>query len=862
MTRLATFGKLLALIFVIIAGPWCASSAMAENISEVRYIGLGSLNSRELESSIPFAPGDQWRPDFIGRTEKSLLEYYAKRGFYQAKIKVSPELSVDKKTVALVVRVEEGPPCVIEKVWVDDPTGFKSVHVMQRFKDDVVGLLRVNVGDRYDEQTIADHLRELREWLVGKNFILANTDRVRLTFSPDRTRVEVVFAVDYGDRVTFGFQGNSVFTRGELDDFIAQVRATGLGKDYIGVIQRKFVEEYRNRAYNNVKIENKVADQALSKHVTFVIVEDVRTDITEVKWEGLTEVNAATADDVFHKGVARVVQRGYFVEKDVDKGILLVLEDLKARGFLSSKLIARTIQQQKSPKRTHRVRIVVQISEGEQTSVGKIDIQGFGYFDKEKVLATLGLEENQPFNPFGLEEGVQRLRTLYLAEGFLEFKFTTPEDDIVIFAENNRVANIRLSAREGPRIKIGEIRIRGLEKTREYVVAREITVHSDDWWLGAKVQETDTGLRALGLFSEVKIIPVLSPRGPGYRDMSIELKEAESGAFEIGPGYRYDLGPRAFARLSYNNIWGKNWIGTLSAETNRRIINYQFVEYKLSSTFVEPRFFGTKFVFTVSGSDKLQRFPPNFNAETRQLFTSMEHRVFGWAVVKLMYQIESIRQFGVYFNGVLSDTDNKTLLIGSLVPSVTIDTRDNPFTATRGFLMKASLEYADPRFSAQALSSDAPAYQKWQGSIHKYTSIFKDIVWSNVVSGGFARSNIKGRPIPLIKLFRLGGYSTIRGFTEDQINVDSKAINGTLTFLNVRTQFDIPFIGDLKIAPFLDAGNLYIDGFVTRPFFRVGAGFGFHYMTPIGPINLDWGHKLNAVDGEAPNQIHFSVGLI
>ena len=125
-----------------------------------------------------------------------------------------------------------------------------------------------------------------------------------------------------------------------------------------------------------------------------------------------------------------------------------------------------------------------------------------------------------------------------------------------------------------------------------------------------------------------------------------------------------------------------------------------------------------------------------------------------------------------------------------------------------------------------------------------------------------ARSNIAGREIPLIKLFRLGGYSTIRGFPEDAINVDTQKIAGTLTFLNLRTQFDLPLVGDLKFAPFVDAGNIYIDRVKSNPFFRAGAGVGLHYMTPVGPINLDWGHKLNPVGGEAPNQIHFSVGLI
>src|SRR5690606_27969244 len=114
---------------------------------------------------------------------------------------------------------------------------------------------------------------------------------------------------------------------------------------------------------------------------------------------------------------------------------------------------------------------------------------------------------------------------------------------------------------------------------------------SEDWWLGTKLQETETNLKKLGLFSDVILTPVTSPKGPTYRDMIIEVREVDPGILEAGPGFRSDLGLRAFARISYNNIAGKNWVGMLSAESNRRVgSEYRFLEYKFDATFIEPRF--------------------------------------------------------------------------------------------------------------------------------------------------------------------------------------------------------------------------------------------------------------------------------
>ncbi len=857
---------LLAVFFLVWAqvGPLASARAAERRFKNAEFSGLNYITAHEIEALLPIASGDNWRDEQVGSFRQALLDYYSKRGFYQAKVAIHADNAPDG-SVLLKINVDEGKPCIIKSIWIDDPPGFKSKHVMLRFKNKIMDVARTHAGDRYDEQTLGDRVRELREWLVDEDFILANTDRVRLKFNDDKTEVDVVLAVEYGDRVTFGFQNSTVFTQADLNEIIAQVRATGLGKDFVGVIQRRFADEYYARAYNSVKIETIFSERPLSKHVTFKFNEGVRTQLQEVKWEGLIEQNVGLAINVFESGSSRLVHRGFFVEKDIDKAILLVLEDLKSRGYLSSKLIAKSIQPVKSPSGTQRVRVVVQIAEGEQTLVGRNELLGFSYFPADTIRATLGLTEEKPFNPFALEEGLQRLRGLYLAEGFLNFRILTPEDDIVTFSENNRDAHVRLRVTEGSRIKIGKIRIEGLVKTREYVVSRELLIHEGDWWLGPSLQETEVHIRKLGLFSDVRIVPMPSTQGPDFRDLVLALKEVEPGSFEIGPGYRSDLGIRAFSRLSYNNILGKNWIGSLGAEVNRRTnSDYHFVEYKFDTSFVEPRFFGTLNLYSIGLSTRKESFPPDFNAVTTQFVTGFERKLIPAVTAKMFYKLERIRQFDVIISGQPSPDDDRSMLIGSIVPSLTIDTRDNPFTATQGWLASGQLEYAHPMLSSQSATNDyAPAYQKWTVSVHRYTPLSKEIVWSTVASGGFERSDIAGREIPLVKLFRLGGSSTIRGFPEDAINVDTFHINGTLTSLNFRSQVDLPLVGELKFAPFIDAGNLFINNyFHSNPFFRVGAGIGLHYMTPVGPINLDWGRKLNPIGGEAPNQIHFSVGLI
>ncbi len=877
-------------------------SAIAKQISEVRYMGLVHLSTRDLESVLPFSPGDVWKEDLIEISKKVLTEYYNTRGFYNPKITVTAEARVpenlqsertqdvnaaksnanstqSKENIILTIHVVEGRPCIIRTFWIDDPSSFKSKHVMLRFKLKMETAARIYSGDRYDEVVIKDRLRDLREWLNYQDFILANTEKVRLQFNEDKTSVDVVAAIEYGDRITFGFQGNNLFSKGELNDFIAQLRQTSLGKDFIGLIQRKFIEEYKSRAYNNIQILIQKKETNYSKHHTFFITEGLRTLFKEIVWDGLSANNIQIAKNVFEKNVSRLVQRHYYVEKDIDKGIQLVLEDLKAHGYLASKLVSKAVQPLPTrSKEFSLVHIVIQILEGEQTLIGKLQLDGFSYMSIDKIKNFLKSQENQPLNPFALEEGLQQLQVFYIEEGFLDFKILTPDQDIVTFSEDALMANIQLVAQEGMRIKVATIQVTGLEQTQRYVVDREIVIHPEDWWLGEKVQETELNLRRLGLFADVKIKAKQSSRGLAYRDMIIELKEAEPGAIEVGPGFRSDLGARAFSRISYNNFFGKNWVGALGAEANRRLdFNYRFLEYKLDATFLEPRFFSTKNLYSVGVSTKKQRFPPDFNAVTTQFATGFERKEWNIVSLKLYYSLERIRQFDVFIDGAYSPEDNQTLLIGSVIPSISIDTRDSPFTTTKGQVSNLSLEYANPLFALkEKKDAISTGYYRWTGGSHWYFPVTSEIVWSNVLAAGFERSNIAGKSIPLIKLFRLGGYGSMRGFNEDSINVDERVISGTLAYLNLRTQIDFPLVGEFKFAPFLDAGNLFVDllkdsdlfqplsggGIHHSPVLRTGFGAGIHYLTPIGPINLDYGINLNPRESDPPTKIHFSVGFI
>jgi outer membrane protein insertion porin family len=67
---------------------------------------------------------------------------------------------------------------------------------------------------------------------------------------------------------------------------------------------------------------------------------------------------------------------------------------------------------------------------------------------------------------------------------------------------------------------------------------------------------------------------------------------------------------------------------------------------------------------------------------------------------------------------------------------------------------------------------------------------------------------------------------------------------------------------NLELAAFYDVGRLTDtlgDDDVSDDV-RASAGLGLRYITPIGPIGLLYGRKLDPEEGESRGRLHFSVG--
>jgi outer membrane protein insertion porin family len=745
----------------------------------------------------------------------------------------------------------------------------------------MLAVTHIQVGDVLDEEKIASMKRVLQDILVTQEYIGARVDDVQTeTVEAPASNVgaknleaakwvKLRVIIKLGDRVTFGFRGNQTLPSSQLTAIVDQQRTLGLGRDFVNVIKARIEEEYRSLGFAQATVEAYTFETPRSdeKHVTYRIYEGKRVSIDAVEFDGNSVFSSSELKDRFYALAPNMVQRGWYVEKDVQHGAELLIEWMKSKGYLGAKLVTINksfVPRAREDERNTRVRLVIYLYESEQTTIQSIQITGASVFSPADIGKMLGIEEGAPLNVFAFSEGLEKLKVAYRAKGYLSIGIDNEgTDKLIRYSDENRVANVHLDLHEGDQFKVSKILIEGRKNTQEKVIDRELTLHEGDVLEEPRLAQSESNLRKLGIFSVVHINAIDDPDQKDRKILKIQVEEADPGIIAGGPGFRNDLGIRGFTEFGYTNLWGLNHSIFLNASANRRIDNsYRFTEYQTQIAYTWPWFMSTDVQFrpvlSLSGTQY-----SNFDAVTAEMGLNWEKKLVRDPnlVALFSYNIERVNQFHA-----VDSLDDGWFLIGSITPALRLDMRDNPLAPTSGLFSQASFEYADPALLSRR--PDSPiGYFRFQTRTDYTLPLFPMMSWFFSVRTGFEKSTVS-RPgddtygsIPLIKQFALGGVGSLRGFSEQELNARDKSIKGSLSYVNYRTQLDFPISGGLRVGPFVDAANLLTDTFSFGDL-RYGSGFGLHYLTPVGPVNLDWGFKLNPLPGEDTNQFYFSIGVL
>ncbi|MDA8085261.1 MAG: outer membrane protein assembly factor BamA [Nitrospiraceae bacterium] len=793
-----------------------------DRIKDVSFHVKGSGPSRGLiEKGFLFKEGDFMRYDLLDRARSALVHTLSMAGYPDSAVTVSVKRILKKKNpynVRIDVSVLPGPPVLVKKV---DITGAPA------------RLIKIGPGDVYDQFKLKEQLAGLKNYYLKRHYV--NPRVGPYSFSNGALSI----SVDPGKRYEADFYGNHVIGKKKLRNLLPFMEAGDVSDELVEEAVQKIKGAYREVGRPDAEVAPVVQKKDGESTIKFYISEDGQIKVDKVDFTGVTVPDERLQDFL-------MLRKGEIYNPDLLETDRSDLQDFFYNlGYLDVSVAAPEVR----ASGPGLVAITYNVKEGGKYTIGEVDVKAAPPYSDDRIRRAIHIKPGDTYSEVDITNARYRVLELYNKLGYAACSVAIKRD----FKDHK--ARLSYTVNAGPKYVFGKNIIVGNYQTRAWVIWREFLHKEGDPFSQKTVMKERQRLYEMGIFDSVDVSELPAYNGTTF-DTVYRVKESRPGAVEFGAGYGEYEKYRGFLGVSYKNLFGMDRLGSarfeFSSLERRLIVNYDepwFLGYRLpfrAFALAESR--EQKNFDTGQVSYKLVRYTATAGVE-KQLTTHLK--------VELYHEFSIVRTYDVLPGVVLSREDVGTLAISDLKPAVGYDTRDNPFNPTRGVFAGATLKLASAAFLSQTNFVELIV----RGA--KYQSLSNRLVLAYDARVGLAEGLGSTQELPIVERFFLGGRDSVRGYTQDSLGPlasDGTPIGGNAFFvsnLELRTEIT----KDWWIVPFLDDGNVWLTIGQIKPLdIRFATGIGLRYMTPVGPIRLDYGVKLSRRAGESRSKIDFSIG--
>jgi outer membrane protein insertion porin family len=671
-------------------------------------------------------------------------------------------------------------------------------------------------------------------------------DDVKVSLLPFEGGIKVLYLVkEKPTIIKVDFQGNEEFKNDTLKEKIAITPGAIADITLINDNAIKLRVFYEDEGYYLAKIVpviNKTDEGEVV--VTYQINEGEKVKIREIKIENNHALSASKI-----KGAMKTQERnlisfimgtGYYKRDEMAASIEMIRDLYFENGYIMALIGEPKIQLIDGQK---GMRITIAISEGDQYKVSTVGIAGNKVYDKAELTKLIKMKEGQIFNRSVLKADITALTDKYANNGYA-LVTVNPE---ITPDKQKKVARILYKISEGDKYKMGKIDISGNVVTKDKVIRREVRVDEGATFNNAAVKRSHERLKNLNFFETVDILPKPRPNEKVV-DLDVKVKEKQTGAFTIGGGWGSD-GPLAMVEVSKNNLFGAGQFVSARGQIGTKMSD-------ASLRFRDPWFLDKEIAFGAIIYKNIREYPL-FKRDALGMELSLGKRFWEYWNVGLAYNIEYAKMYDVDANAgvIVKDAAGKKLT-SSLSPSIVRDTRDNFLDPTKG-----------SRHTLQVTFAGIGGDNRFVRTIGD-TSWYFPVMWDSTVHlrgrAGWI-TGVLGKDVPYYERFYLGGIDTLRGFglgVPGPKDPASQQAIGGVSELILNAEFIFPISKELKFkgVAFYDAGKAYDVNETFASDIRQTAGAGVRWLSPLGPIRIEYGVNLFRRGAEGFGRVEFGFG--
>ncbi len=796
-------------------------------INNIYIKGTYPFLTNKIQRTLTIHTGELFKPDLMEEQIQKIRNFYERHGYWETQISLIQQINAQNNTINLTFRIQKGNLYRFHTITVHGHTVFPTSYFISK----------LNPLLAYQPGRFRRKIEDIRKDYISKGYLNARVRIKDLGFDAAEKRVHPILEVIEGKKAALHFRGNSRVSVRTFKSILPLFTQGGYSDYDIESSVKVMTAYYRKLGFKDVQITGEKKDlNEKELLITFLIKEGVQTRVKKISLEGNQEVSSRHIKKNLLTKENTLFERGYYQPRTVEQDFKNLPDILKSYGAPQAQALGQETRFNRFEDKAH---VTFTLKEGPLLHLHEVRLEGNHRFTTRQLMHHLKLRNDSIATTEDLNHDKNALTLLYANAGY---PYMTVQEKIL--REEDRTILLYI-INEGVEVRIGEILIVGNERSLKKAIKSALLFKKDDLFSYKKVLESERILRRTGSYRSVSIETIGLAEKESTVHLLVKVEEYQKIVLDLGATYNTGTSFNGTLSISHVNLLGTN------KRANLTLTGGPFLQSG-ETILSDPHFLGVPLIASL-GSKLARQVRPGFTTvEGSGSFSILKEFT---PRLNLLGRYQLIRTF---FNNITEPTglaeENHTTSLISF--SVGYDKRDSFADPHNGYVLVGGFD-----ISNKVIASNFNFIQP-KGYVAHFVKLFGPFMLMNYVRiegiQVFGNDTLSRER----KLF-LGGDYTIRGFEEDSIGPiasDGRPTGGQLLVLET-TEIQTRIFKDLKFALFSDNGSL-TDNFsqINVDSFRHSAGFGFRYVTPVGPLRLDYGIKLDQKVGESFGRLHFAFG--
>lgn len=811
----------------------------AAHIDAIRFEGDRPVRSSVLRGALTAAPGDRITRALLEEQAARVQGALADRGYLAAV--VEPELILRDSEIdgTVVFHLRPGEPTRLARLEFVGDLGIPEAQVREAF-----GL---HEGGVFRNDRLGESIERLRQVLAEEHFFHADIAIGPQASNQAANTADLQVLIDAGPQVQLEFRGWDR-SEEELHRMLPFFESASVADWILNQARRDIVTALQQQGYWKPLVSfGRVRDEeGRNVGVTFTVAPVRTADVKRIRISGNEAFSEEVLLSLLQTKTKKLLRGAPFLTNLWEQDQRAIVAFYRRNGFLQARIADATVARDLD---LGGLRATLIVDEGGRTMVADMSLDTGGRLSDYGVDVSswpdeLRTRSGGPFDPEAVRQDETQLRILLANQGFPRALVLSEVQE----SSDPYVVSVDFSVHPGRRTRVGRLLISGNERVREEVIRRELSLVPGSPLTQASIILSQSRLYRLGLFSRVSIDTARPNSTETEPTVVVRVDEGSSQRLSWGLGYSTEEQVRGLVVVGQENLWGRNHRATGSVRAS-------FAEQRLRFVYTNPYLLGRSIEGSLVGFfDSIDQ--KGFKVQRLGTSVQLVKRHSDSLTSIGRYSFRNQQTFDVLIDPDELEPEDRDAIIGSVIYSLLRDTRPNPIDPHGG-----SYHTIDAEWAANGLGSESD-----------YIRLFGRAYWyweapGNAVLVAAARAGLAvpygDSIVPLPERFFAGGSTTLRGFGRNQAgpkDQNGNALGGDVLLIG-NLEYRFPLLRNLGAVMFVDIGNVFADsGSVALDEVRETLGFGVRYLTPIGPLRLDWGRLLDARTGEDRARLHFAIG--